>query len=123
MWGKKRMFAAGRLKSGQMNKLEGAYAEHLKALQRAGEVNWWRFEGIKLRLADKTFFNVDFAVMLSNGELQMHEVKGFMMDDANVKLKVAADLYPFRFMLVRKAKGGQWTITEVGNQGEQNEKI
>jgi hypothetical protein len=121
MWKtKNKMFAAGRLKSGQMNKLEQAYAEHLKALQRAGEVEWWRFEGIKLRLADKTFFNVDFAVMLSTGEMQMHEVKGFMMDDANVKLKVAAETYPFRFMLVKKAKGGQWSITEVGNQEAQS---
>jgi hypothetical protein len=106
-----------------MNKLEKEYSIALEARKQAGEVNWWRFEAIKLRLADKTFYSPDFAVMLSNGELQMHEVKGFMMDDANVKLKVAADLYPFRFMLVKKAKGGQWTITEVGNQGEQNEKI
>ena len=115
MFGKKNFYGLGRLKSGQMNKLEGAYSEHLSALQRAGEVKWWRFEGIKLRLADKTFFNVDFAVMLSTGEIQMHEVKGFMQDDANVKLKVAAEMYPFRFMLVKKAKGGVWDIREVGN--------
>jgi hypothetical protein len=37
-----------------------------------------------------------------------------MLDDANVKLKVAADQYPFVFKLVRKAKGGSWDIHEVG---------
>lgn len=118
MWGKNRMFAAGRLKSGQMNKLEGGYATHLEALKTQGSVSWFKFEGIKLRLADKTFYSPDFAVMLSNGQIEMHEVKGYMMDDANVKLKVAAEMYPFRFMLVKKAKGGQWAITEVGNTVE-----
>lgn len=114
MWGKKRMFALGRLKSGQMNRLEQGYSQYLEALKTQGRVSWWKFEGVKLRLADKTFFTPDFCVMLNTGELQMHETKGFMLDDANVKLKVAAELYPFRFMLVKKAKGG-WDIREVGN--------
>jgi hypothetical protein len=56
---------------------------------------------------------VDFAVMTASGVLEMHEVKGFMTEDANVKLKVAASQYPFVFRLVRKAKGGAWSITEI----------
>jgi hypothetical protein len=36
-----------------------------------------------------------------------------MQDDANVKIKVAASIYPFRFKVVRKGKGGMWDITEV----------
>lgn len=115
MFGKKNFYGLGRLKSGQMNKLEGGYATYLEALKTQGKLSWFKFEGIKLRLADKTFYSPDFAVMLSNGEIEMHEVKGYMMDDANVKIKVAAELYPFRFMLVKKAKGGVWDIREVGN--------
>ncbi len=49
--------------------------------------------------------------MRADGVLEMREVKGFMRDDAAVKLKVAAATYPFRFVLVRvrpKNRGGGW---------------
>jgi hypothetical protein len=108
-------FALGRLKAGQMNRTEAAYASHLDLLKTAGEILWYRFEGIKLRLADNTFLTVDFAVMMADGTLEMHECKGYMEEDANVKLKVAAASYPFRFILVRKKAekdGGGWTKTE-----------
>lgn len=111
-----RMYALGRLKTGQMNKTEAAYAAHLEARRRAGEIAWIKFEGVKLRLADNTFYSPDFAVMGADGVLEMHEVKGFMKDDAAVKLKVTADMYPFRFLLVRaraKKNGGGWDVTEV----------
>lgn len=105
--------ALGRLKVGAMNKTEAAYAATLEQRRAAGEVAWFKFEGIKLRLADNTFLTVDFAVMLADGTMEMHEVKGFMFDDANVKLKVAASIYPFVFKVIRKAKGGMWTVTEI----------
>lgn len=112
-------YALGRLKTGERNKTEAAYEAVLLSRQIAGEVLWYKFEGIKLRLADNTFYTPDFAVMLENGQLEMHEVKGYMMDDAAVKIKVAADLYPFRFVIVRvnpKKDGGGWKIQEVGNK-------
>ncbi len=113
---KQGMQALGRLKTGQMNKTEEAYAKHLQNLQHAGQVAWYKFEGVKLRLADNTFYSPDFAVMLASGEMVMMEVKGFMTDDANVKIKVAADMYPFRFFLVRKRAqkdGGGFSEVEV----------
>lgn len=105
--------ALGRMKTGSMNKTEQAYADYLDAQRHAGQVLWHRFEGIKLRLADNTFYTPDFAVMGAAGELELHEVKGFMEEDANVKIKVAAAQYPFVFRIVRKAKGGNWDIREV----------
>jgi hypothetical protein len=108
-------FALGRLKTGQMNKTEQAYANHLKARAAVGEIAWFKFEGIKLRLADNTFYSPDFAVMLQSGEMEMHEVKGFWQDDARAKIKIAADLYPFRFIAVKvqaKKDGGGWQIEE-----------
>jgi len=107
----KALQALGRLKVGAMNKTEAAYAATLDQRRMAGEVAWFKFEGIKLRLADNTFLTVDFAVMLSDGTMEMHEVKGFMFDDANVKLKVAASMYPFVFKVIRKGKGGTWSVT------------
>ncbi|WP_457320437.1 DUF1064 domain-containing protein [Stenotrophomonas sp. P5_B8] len=98
-----------------MNNTEAAYAERLRALQHAGEVQWFRFEGIKLRLADNTFYTPDFAVLAGDGVMELHEVKGFWVDDARVKIKVAADQYPMRFLAVRvkpKRDGGGWAIEE-----------
>lgn len=61
---KRQLQALGRLKTGQMNKTESAYSQHLEMRKHAGEIAWYRFEGIKLRLADNTFYTPDFAVML-----------------------------------------------------------
>lgn len=108
---KRALQALGRLKVGAMNKTEAAYAQHLGLLQSAGEVAWFRFEGLKFRLADNTFYTPDFAVMRADGALEAHEVKGHWQDDARVKIKVASDLYPIRFVAVKaqaKKDGGGW---------------
>lgn len=109
-------FALGRLKPGQMNKTEAAYDAHLALLEAAGEILWRRFEGIKLRLADNTFYTGDFAVMSADGVIEIHEVKGgFWMDDARAKIKIAADQYPFRFIAMKaraKKDGGGWAREE-----------
>lgn len=107
------LLALGRLKTGERNKTEALYETMLEAMRVAGDVLWYRFEGVKLRLADNTFYTPDFAVMLSSGVMEMHEVKGFWQDDARVKIKVAADLYPFRFIAAipqKKKDGGGWQI-------------
>jgi hypothetical protein len=111
----KRMYALGRLKTGEMNKTEAAYALTLDAYKADGLIAWWKFEGVKLRLADNTFYSPDFFVMAKDGTLEAHEVKGFWMDDARVKIKVASELYPFRFVAIRaksKKDGGGWAVEE-----------
>lgn len=112
---KKVLQALGRLKAGAMNVTERRYAEHLDMRRRAGAVAWFRFEGMKFRLAEGTFYTPDFAVMLASGELECHEVKGFWEDDARVKVKVVAEQYPLRFIAVTaktKKAGGGWAIEE-----------
>lgn len=112
---KKGIQALGRLKVGQMNKTEAEYAASLENMKHAGLIAWYRFEGIKLRLADNTFYTPDFAVMRVTGEMELHEVKGFWTDDARVKTKVAADQYPFRIIGVTrqtKKAGGGWKVEE-----------
>lgn len=109
------MQALGRLKTGERNKTEAAYEQYLEMRKKVGDVAWYRFEGIKLRLADNTFYTPDFAVMTTSGLMELHEVKGFWMDDARVKIKVAAELYPFRFLAVKavsKKQGGGWEVEE-----------
>lgn len=107
------MIAKGRPRLAKGNNLERAYSLVLSAQQHRSEISWWRYEGITLKLADDTRYTPDFAIMLANGEMEMHETKGFMRDDAWVKLKVAAQQFPFRFVLVKKVKGGNWDFKEV----------
>ena len=102
-----RIKALGRLKQGTMNRLELKYARRLDDLKVFGSVSWYAFEGMKFRLADKTFYTPDFMVMLVSGELEAHEVKGFWQDDARVKIKVAAEMYPIQFIGVTQ-KSGIW---------------
>lgn len=101
---KQRMFAKGRLKSGEMNGTEKKYAAQLEA-RKYHDVDWYKFEGIKLRLADNTFYTPDFFLMKVDGTLECHEVKGFWQDDAKVKIKVAAAMFPFRFVAMKLIKG------------------
>lgn len=107
--------ALGRLKVGAMNQTEAAYARTLELRKAAGEVAWYKFEGLKFRLADNTFYTPDFAVLLGDGALEAHEVKGHWQDDARAKIKIAADMYPLRFVAVQalpKKAGGGWKVEE-----------
>jgi hypothetical protein len=104
-------FALGRLKTGQLNKTEQRYADTLELMRHAGDILWYKFEGMKLRLADNTFYTPDFSVLRKDGVLEAHEVKGYWMDDARAKIKIAADIYPLRFYAVTeraKKLGGGW---------------
>lgn len=95
-----------------MNRTEREYAQQLEARRRAGEVLWFEFEGMRLRLADDTFFRPDFPVLTPAG-LEFHEVKGHMREAARVRLNVAAAKFPFAFYLVRKDRTG-FTVNRVG---------
>lgn len=111
----RRVLALGRMKSGAMNGSEAEYAALLEARKVAGEIVWYRFEGITFKLADDTRYTPDFAVMMADGAMEMHEVKGFWRDDAKIKIKIAADMFPFRFVSARKVSkkaGGGWDIEE-----------
>ena len=75
----RRVLALGRLKSGQMNKSEAAYATALEAARIAQEIVWYAFEGVTLKLADGCRYTPDFAVLRADGVMEMHEVKGLSL--------------------------------------------
>jgi hypothetical protein len=90
----------------KMNKLEARYAAWLESLKKGGGIRDWAYQAITLKLADDTRYTPDFLVIADGVEL--HETKGFMRDDARVKLRVAATQFPwFTFKLVSE-KGGQY---------------
>lgn len=97
---------------GEMNDTERAYADYLNVRKQAGEIIGWWFEPVTWKLARRTTYTPDFMVMLSSEEIEFVDVKGFMEDDAAVKIKVAAAMFPFRFVLVKK-RGKGWDVKEV----------
>jgi len=108
----------------RMNKLERDYAGYLEQLKLAKEIQDYRFEPLKLILVhgipgkrNEMSFKADFLVIKQNWPYQwfnfeLHEVKGFLREDAQLKLKMAAELFPwFRFYLIQREKA-EWKYTE-----------
>jgi hypothetical protein len=97
---------------GKMNPLEKNYADILEYRKLAGEIVTYRFEAMKFRLADKTFLTPDFMVTFED-RIEFHEVKGFWEEDARVKTKVVAEMFPeFGFVAVQHRKNTGWTYEE-----------
>lgn len=98
----------------RMNKTEAAYAAVLDQRRAAGHVAAWWFEFLTLRLADATHYRPDFLVLLPDGSLELHEVKGrkgdtfFATEDGWLRLKVAADVSPIPIRVVWPDKAGGW---------------
>ena len=105
-----------RERKGLLNKLEQEYLQYLELRRQAGEIQKYWVKGLKMFLAPNTTLTVDFFVLANDDVLEAHETKGFMEDDAAVKLKVAAAQWPFRFYLIRKQpkkNGGGFSIKEI----------
>ena len=104
-----------------MNKWETEYAKTLEAQRAIGLLRDWKFEGLSLRLAQGARFTPDFMVMPNSGPLELHEVKGYWREAAKVRIKVAAELFPyFDFRVVRKLKvgeGGGWMTIMLFSEG------
>lgn len=99
-----RVAARATHKRGVMNGYERDYAAVLRGRMACGDIVGFWFEGLQLNLAPKLkcTYTPDFMVQLPDGTIEFHEVKGRWEDDARVKIKVAADKWPFRFVAVTK---------------------
>jgi hypothetical protein len=100
-----------------MTRAEVAYQEILERRKLAGEIHVHRYECMSLRLGHRCFYHPDFYVVALDYTIEIHEVKGYMEDDARVKLMAAASAFPeFRFILARakKVRGGwDFAVSEV----------
>lgn len=98
--------------SGVMNGTERAYALRLELLKRIGEIQQYYFESFTLKLAQDTRYTPDFMVINKDWEIEYHECKGsYIRDDALVKIKVAASMFPFKFYMCKYIKR-QWEIKD-----------
>ena len=111
-----RLYAKGRLPLGVMNATERAFAQHLEMLKRAGEIVSYDFEKETFKLGKCCTYTPDFRVLMPDGGIVFYEVKGYWLDDAKVKIKVAAEQNRmYRFIAVMKKtkkEGGGWSETE-----------
>lgn len=91
------------------SQLERDYAAHLDLLKTAGEIVWWGHECVKLLLGgkkNKAWFTPDFIVVFPDGRTQAHETKGFMREAAQVRTNVAAGLYPWPIIVIKRGAVG-----------------
>lgn len=106
------------------NKWEMLFRDELELRRQAGEVLWYAFEPIRLKLAQYTqdgkeraiWYKPDFAALVTldigytmehmdtviEEELVFYEVKGHWREAARVRIKMAASQYPFRFVAVTR---------------------
>jgi hypothetical protein len=104
-----------------MNKAEEKYAAVLEAQKLAGDIDAYVYEGIKLKLADNTYYSPDFVVVTPE-YVTLIELKArwrkrdgtsvtHWEDDARVKYKVAAEqFWWFRFAVVYYDKAHGWKM-------------
>jgi hypothetical protein len=91
-----------------MNDAEERYSRMLEARRLGGEIERWRYEAVKLRLAHGAWYTCDFWVVLADGLIEMHEFKGHQREAGRVRLKVAAAAYPeLRFIQVTERYAGR----------------
>lgn len=103
----------------EMNPTERAYSRYLDQRMYVGEIRWWAYEAWKFRLADNTTYTPDFIVVGNDLRIEAHEVKAEWrngkpgwQDDARVKIKVAAEQHPVRFVAVTHGRDGGWRFEE-----------
>jgi hypothetical protein len=112
-----------RQNSAGLNKTEQAFYDYLKTREDPGVPRTvLPPQSVTLRIANGCRYTPDFVVAYHHStdipsvDLVAYEVKGFMRDDAAVKIKVAATAFPWiTFHLVAKLPGGGggWSISEV----------
>lgn len=89
----------------KLNKLERSWLRQLRLTHPEENIG---VQSFTMKLGDDCRYTPDFWTLDANGQIHFWECKGFMRDDALVKIKAAARKYRlFRFVLVTKEKG-QW---------------
>ncbi len=94
--------------AGTMNQTEEQYSQVLQSRLDAGEIIRWDYERITFTLSHSRpgvkgqRYTPDFCVMLPDGTLEFHEIKGFRDEKNMNKLKTAGEMFPFQFWLVTK---------------------
>jgi hypothetical protein len=99
------------------NSLEQAFSLRLEARKQAGEILWHRFQPLRLRIGKggrgmKAYYKPDFSALTPDGDFILYETKGQWREASRVRIRVAAEIFPFfKFIAVTKTKDG-WEYEE-----------
>ena len=103
----RRGYAKGRPVKGVMNANEAAFAKVLEEWKARGDILHYGYESVQLILAPRTTLLLDFHVIEADGTFVFYECKAGMRngkyrveEDANVKMKLAAEKFPYLKMVV-----------------------
>lgn len=115
-------------KKGVMNKTESAYGVYLDLQKKSGLIDEWKYEPETLKIGADCRYTPDFRVIRTGfpedptkpcySIIEFHEVKGtsrgkaYIEDDALVKIKAAAEMHPYKFIIVWRVKD-EWKQREI----------
>lgn len=100
-----------------LNKLERAFWERLQEAERTGHFMEVYEHAMKLRVIGNRWYHPDFMSVGLMGQVDLWETKGFMREDAELKLIAAAERFPcFSWVLVTR-KARKWQCQYVTKSG------
>ena len=120
--------AMGRLPQPEMNRTELRYSQYLDIIKLSGEIVYWGFEVLTVKLGTDLRFTPDFLVMYPSGRLEFHDTKGakkikagrragetkpYVKDDALVKARVTAAHFIIPMYFVWPETNGTWGKKEL----------
>lgn len=86
----------------KLNPTERKYLNYLESVNYP----WLGIQNITLKLAHDCRYTPDFWTLETDGSLVAREVKGYFREDAKIKIKTAARLFPWiKFILAFDEKG------------------
>jgi hypothetical protein len=98
-----------------MNQTEERFSQLLEEDRWIEPILSWQFEVRKLQLAPDMTFLPDFEVITEDSVTHYIDVKGkHVWDDAIVKGKAAAVLYPVDHFYIAQLKAGEWHVRQLG---------
>jgi len=95
------------------SKADAAWAKRLGEEKRRGDIQWYAYEPIGLRLSlngKKCVYWVDFIIIDNGGRVVAQEIKGgYIRPKGLVKYQAAEALYPWlRFEMWQVSRKGTW---------------
>lgn len=94
----------------KLNKTERAYLAYLRAIHPDA---WIGVQNITLKLAFDCRLTPDFVIVYEDGSIEMVDVKGFQREDALIKMKIAARLFPWATFTIASRSDVGWSYKVI----------
>jgi len=98
------------------SKWEKEFWTRMELLRRSGNLVACWHKGYRFRIgtgsdrkgSQASWYTPDVSTLNNEGELIHYDVKGFHREAAKVRIRAAAMLYPFQFIVATKGTDGNW---------------